>query len=153
MRNLRYELELPGVNQRELFRFHEDPSALPRLSPPEKHVKVIEQPKVMKAGARVIFSVSPFGVPIRWVARMDVWEPPVRFVDVQEEGPFASWRHEHVFADGLLVDLVSYAPPLRFLGGGLVDALFVKRDVEALFRFRHRETRNFFASRRVEEGG
>ncbi len=136
MRNLRYELELPGVTQRELFRFHEDPSALPRLSPPEKHVKVIEQPKVMKTGARVIFPVSPFGVPIRWVARMEVWETPVRFVDVQRKGPYREWVHEHRFADAeggtLCEDEVTYRAPL----GGLARRLLVDRKLRWIFNYR-----------------
>ena len=82
-----------------------------------------------------------FGVRVRWISTFAEWEPPVRFVDVQEEGPFSSWRHEHLFADGRLVDRVRYEVPLARFGGRLVDLLLVRSELVRMFAHRHAVTR------------
>jgi len=63
----------------------------------------------------------------------------VRFVDVQERGPFALWRHLHEFEDvpgGTLVrDAVDYRMPLGPLGG-IARAALVGRTLERIFDYR-----------------
>lgn len=141
MPTLEFVLDLPGVTRQALWDFHGDPAMLERLTPPEKDLRIAERPEALGRGARVVLEVRQFGFPLRWVSTLEEWEPPVRFVDVQEKGPFASWRHEHVFADGLLVDRVTYEVPLARLGGRLVDRLLVRPDLERMFVHRHRVTR------------
>ena len=77
---------------------------------------------------------------MRWRTRIEAWEPPHRFVDVQLSGPYSLWEHTHEFeADGeeatLIRDRVRYALPLGPLGE-LAHRLFVRRDVERIFDFR-----------------
>lgn len=139
--HLEFALELPGVTQRTLWDFHADLSVLERLTPREMDLKIVERPERLARGARVVLDLRRFGLRLRWVSLFSEWEPPRRFVDVQEEGPFASWQHEHLFSDGRLVDRIAYQVPLARLGGGLVDRLFVSRDVARLFAHRHRVTR------------
>lgn len=141
MPSLEFRLDLPGVPRETIAGFHADPRALERLSPPGKKVRVLERPDDMHAGARVVLRVSQLGVPIRWVSRIEAWEPPFRFVDVQEAGPFARWRHEHLFEEGALVDRVDYEVPFARAGGRLVDLLLVRPDLLRMFRHRHRVTR------------
>ena len=82
-----------------------------------------------------------FGVRLRWVSVFREWEPPVRFVDIQEEGPFASWRHDHLFFDGRLVDRIAYEVPLARFGGRLVDLFLVRAELVRMFAHRHAVTR------------
>jgi ligand-binding SRPBCC domain-containing protein len=138
---LEFGLDLPGVTRRTLWNFHGDPAILERLTPPGKRIHVVEKPLEMHAGARVVIRVKQFGFWLTWVSVIEAWEPESRFVDVQEKGPFASWRHEHLIGEGRLVDRVSYEIPLAVLGGGLVDAALVRPDVERMFAHRHRVTR------------
>jgi ligand-binding SRPBCC domain-containing protein len=138
---LTFPLDLPGVTQRAIWDFHGDPSVLERLTPPGKKIRVVERPAAMGAGARVVIRVRQFGIWLTWVSLIDAWEPPFRFVDVQEKGPFASWRHEHVMEDGRLVDRVTYEVPFARVGGRLVDAALVRPDVVRMFAFRHAVTR------------
>ncbi len=56
------------------------------------------------------------------------------------KGPFARWRHEHLFEEEALVDRVDYEVPLVFLGGRLVDLAVVRPDLRRMFRFRHDAT-------------
>ncbi len=102
---------------------------------------MIERPEALGRGARVVLEVRQFGVLVRWISSFAEWEPPARFVDVQEEGPFASWRHEHLFADGRLVDRVTYEVPLARFGGRLVDLLVVRSELVRMFTHRHAVTR------------
>ena len=145
---LEFRLELPGVPREAIAAFHADPRVLEWLSPPEKRVRVVERPATIAAGARVVIEVAPFGVPVRWVSRIEAWEPPFCFVDVQEKGPFRRWRHEHLFEEGALVDRVDYEVPLALAGGRLVDLAVVRPDVRRMFRFRHQATAQRLLGRR-----
>ena len=137
MPRLEFPLDLPGVTRQALWEFHRDPAALERLTPPEKKIRVVERPKEMYAGARVVLSVRQFGLWLTWISLIEIWEPETRFVDVQEKGPFASWRHEHLFFEGRLLDRVTYEVPLAMVGGRLADRALVRPDLQRMFEYRH----------------
>ena len=70
-------------------------------------------------------------------------EPPNKFVDVQEKGPYALWRHRHTFSDAghgrtEVKDFVEYALPLWPLGE-TAYYLFVARSLAQIFDYRERE--------------
>jgi ligand-binding SRPBCC domain-containing protein len=82
------------------------------------------------------------GIPVRWRTRIEAWEPPVRFVDVQVRGPYALWEHTHTFErDGehavVIGDRVRYAIGAGLLGR-IAHAAFVERDLERVFDYRER---------------
>lgn len=127
-----------------VWAFFLDPANLTAISPPDKDVRVVSiQPLPFGAGTRIEVNVRLLG-PLRagWVAHVTAFEPPHRFVDVQERGPFAAFHHEHRFeaepgGTTRIVDVVTYAAP----GGPfapLVDALFVRRDLQSMFAHRAR---------------
>ena len=134
---LEFPLDLPGVTRGALWEFHRDPAALERLTPPEKKIRVVERPMDMHAGARVVLRVRQFGLWLTWISLIEVWEPETLFVDVQEKGPFASWRHEHFFFEGRLLDRVTYEVPLAMLGGRLADRALVRPEIKHMFEYRH----------------
>jgi ligand-binding SRPBCC domain-containing protein len=138
--SLELRLDLPGVPREAIAAFHADPRVLEWLSPPGKRVRVVDRPETISEGAVIVIEVAPFGIPFRWVSRIEEWQPPFGFVDVQVKGPFSRWRHEHVFEEGALVDRVDYEVPLAFLGGRLVDLALVRPDLRRMFRFRHGAT-------------
>ena len=78
-------------------------------------------------------------MPVSWRTRIEAWEPGVRFVDRQLEGPFAHWEHLHAFAavDGgtLIADRVDYRMPLGPLGA-VAHAVLTGRDLDRIFDFR-----------------
>ena len=66
------------------------------------------------------------------------------FVDEQQAGPFASWRHEHRFlpngpGSSILEDRIFYRLPFRAIGQLVADRQF-RRRLGDLFRFRHQRT-------------
>ncbi len=107
-------------------------------------------PIEMKVDARIDYALSLFGIPIRWRTRITSWEPGRGFIDEQESGPYALWRHEHTFepAGGstIMRDVVSYREPFGPLGG-IAHILVVKRTLDRIFDFRRDATSRLLESR------
>jgi ligand-binding SRPBCC domain-containing protein len=124
----------------EVFRFFADAHNLERITPPGLRFRILTPgPIVMRAGAIIEYQLRLFGVPFRWRTVIETWDPPARFVDVQERGPYRVWRHTHTFEEvsggTLMRDRVEYQLPFGPLGR-LVHGLFVERQVAAIFAFR-----------------
>jgi ligand-binding SRPBCC domain-containing protein len=134
------EQRLPGTPA-DVFPFFGDAVNLERITPAWLRFRVITpKPIVMSEGTLIEYRLRLHGVPLRWLTRIDVWDPPDRFVDRQLRGPYRTWVHEHTFAaDGpdatLMRDRVEYALPLGALGA-LADALLVRRDLARIFDHR-----------------
>ena len=127
----------------ETFRFFSDARNLQRLTPAFLQFKFLEPPpEVMHPGTAIDYQIRLYGVPVHWRTRIEVVEPPKKFVDVQEKGPFALWRHSHSFRDigrgaTEVKDRVDYAMPLGPLGE-IAHHLFVARSLRQIFEFRQR---------------
>jgi ligand-binding SRPBCC domain-containing protein len=124
----------------DAFAFHAQAANLEAITPPWLAFEVLTPGVTMRPGALIDYRLRLHGVPIRWRTRIEVWEPPTRFVDVQVRGPFALWHHTHTFrADGdgatVIADRVRYALPLGPLGR-LAHAAFVRRDLSRIFDHR-----------------
>jgi len=123
------------------FEFYGDALNLERITPPWLGFEVrTPAPVEMGAGTLLDYRLRLHRVPVRWRTRIEVWEAPRRFVDVQVSGPYSLWEHTHEFepvgTDATLIrDRVRYALPLGPLGE-LAHRLFVRRDVERIFDFR-----------------
>jgi ligand-binding SRPBCC domain-containing protein len=130
-----------------VFAFHELPDALGRLTPPWERVRIVEHAPDLRVGARAVVETRILGlVPARWVARHTAYDPPRMFEDVQESGPFRSWRHRHTVephAEGaVLRDEIEYEPPFGALGRALAP-LLVEPRLRRLFEYRHAVTREW----------
>jgi len=126
----------------EVFAFFADAANLERLTPGFLHFRILtELPMRMRQGARIDYALSLFGVPVRWRTRIAEWQPERYFVDEQESGPFAAWRHLHEFeptAEGVVMtDTVEYSVPFGAIGR-LAHAAFVRGTVERIFDHRAR---------------
>lgn len=124
----------------QAFSVFENPNNLLDVTPPWLNLRVTNpQPVTMRAGAEIQYELRWLGLPLRWTSRITEYEPPVRFVDEQVHGPYASWRHQHTFEanDGgtLVGDCVDYSLPLGPCGS-LAHALVVGRQLRRIFTFR-----------------
>ncbi|QDU83850.1 Epimerase family protein [Planctomycetes bacterium Pla163] len=137
------------ASPQELFAWHGRPGALERLVPPFDPVRVLASEPAPDGnpigdGARVLLRVGKGPFSMKWEALHSGYDPPHRFVDSQERGPFSAWRHEHVVqpedeSASRLVDTVNYRLPLHALSGPIVGGM-VRRKLEATFRYRHATT-------------
>jgi ligand-binding SRPBCC domain-containing protein len=134
---LRREQHLEGTPD-EVFPFFADPRNLEQITPPWLNFHVVSADE-MRVGALIEYRLSLHRIPIRWLTRIEEWEPGVRFVDAQLRGPYALWHHTHEFeahAGGTRMrDTVRYALPYGPLGE-LAHWLFVERDVQRIFDYR-----------------
>ncbi|MGD0209211.1 MAG: SRPBCC family protein [Verrucomicrobiota bacterium] len=143
------ELWLP-LPPGELFPFFADAANLDALTPPWLHFRIVTPaPIAMREGALIDYRLRVRGIPLRWRTRINVWQPPHRFVDEQICGPYRQWIHEHTFEarDGgtLARDHVRYAVTLDFL----VHRLLVRPDIERIFQFRSEALRKRFSAPRA----
>jgi len=153
---LEFETTIDAPLER-VWAFYSDPvNALPALTPPdiEAHIESADVP--VQTGSRIVLNIKPPGLrgrQVRWIAKIVEHRPPhpvafgeeARFVDVQEAGPFSSWRHEHDFErvdekTTRMLDRVTYRVPLGPIGW-IFDVVFVRRKLTEMFRYRHAQTR------------
>lgn len=132
----------------ETFAFFSDASNLEKLTPGWLNFHVRSTgPLAMREGLEIDYVISLHGFPIPWKTRIDVWEPGVRFVDRQVNGPYLWWHHEHRFEASStgtrVIDHVEFVPRLRYVTRG-----FVRRDVQRIFKFRQEKLPTFFAGER-----
>lgn len=124
----------------ETFGLYADAHNLEAITPPFLRFRVVTpRPVEMRRGTLIAYRLRLRGIPVRWLTRIETWEPPHRFVDVQVRGPYAHWHHTHEFearGDGTLIrDRVRYRIGFGPLGT-LALRLFVHRDLERIFDHR-----------------
>ena len=144
---LHTELWLPRPRA-EVFPFFSDVRNLETITPPWLNFEVLTpKPVAIRVGALIDYRIRVHGFPISWRTEITAWQPPHQFVDIQLRGPYTLWHHTHTFEerDGgtLCLDDVRYRPR----GGALVNRLFVRREVEQIFKCRQQRLREIFHAR------
>ncbi len=123
------------------FEFFADARNLEAITPPWLCFEMVTpEPITMRKGTLIDYRLKLHGIRIRWRTRIEIWEPPRRFVDVQLRGPYTLWEHTHTLepdGDGAAVigDRVRYALPFGPVGR-IAHAAFVRRDLERIFDYR-----------------
>lgn len=128
----------------KVFAFHEREDIFSLLTPPWQKVKLVSREGGLETGARVVFQAFLGPIPITWVAVHTAYEKNRLFVDEQERGPFAYWRHQHEFrpigAGAELADRIEF----HLKGGPTADFLLgwaAKLQLFLMFRHRHAVTK------------
>lgn len=157
------------VNRHALFAYHNAPGALQRLIPPWESVQLESSDYSLEPGSTVVLKMKLGPITLRWVAVHGDFDPPNRFEDSQQSGPFAYWHHRHLFCDGdrsekslendvhppesgdlksakrhnpavsTLVDSIEYRVPLGKIGN-FFGGRSVRRQLSAMFQYRHHVT-------------
>lgn len=132
----------------QIFEFFSRARNLEELTPPWLRFSVLTpEPIEMRAGTLIEYRLRVRGVPLRWVSRIEQWQPGRRFVDRQLKGPYRLWCHTHEFAaeprGTLIRDSVRYELPFGRLGA-LAHAAVVRRDLERVFDYRRQRVERQF---------
>jgi hypothetical protein len=139
--------ECPLLKTFEVFN---DPRNLGKITPGWLNFQVLTKDIVMRQGAEIEYNIRWLGLPMHWKTLICEYAPPKFFVDEQAEGPYALWRHRHTFEEtpnGTLVgDHVEYGMPLGILGE-IAHFVMVKRQVEAIFKFRQQAIGNLLGGK------
>ena len=119
-----------------------------RIQPPFPRVRLVSGSPQTREGDLQEFELS-FG-PLRrsWAARITRVVKDRGFEDVQVEGPFRRWRHQHlIIADGegsRLSDRIDFE-----LAGRWLDGTVVRAALGAMLRWRHWRTRQLLRRARI----
>jgi ligand-binding SRPBCC domain-containing protein len=160
MREYRLEREqwIPASLGR-VFGFFCDAANLQTITPLWLDLRIrTPLPIEMAQGCCIDYTIRLARMPVRWRTRICEWQPPRRFVDVQESGPYAFWEHTHAFREigsgVLMTDTVRYRLPGGPLGAG-VHAVAVRGALASIFDFRFNRVREIFRKPEIdsEQGG
>jgi ligand-binding SRPBCC domain-containing protein len=96
---------------------------------------------VMRLGDSVTWRARHFGIAFRMTSAITEYQPPGRFVDEQQHGPFRRWWHEHTFTPLVngqtqMIDIVRFESPFGLLGY-LADSLVLGYYMPHLLRQRN----------------
>ena len=143
------------VSLDEAWSFFSHPRNLAVMTPPYLNLKFTNElyGDGMYPGQVITYRVKPlFGIPLFWLTEITHVVEGRFFVDEQRFGPYALWHHQHHFREidgGVeMTDIVHYKLPLGPLGR-LANALFVRRQLDGIFRFRYQKVEEVFGKWRI----
>lgn len=141
MRYFRKRLIL-DVPVQTLYQWHARPGAFQRLTPPWEPVTLVAS-SGEGVDAHKWMKLRLGSLPVYWLARHRVSLENEGFVDIQAQGPFAYWQHQHLFESlgpfqSALIDAVEYRLPGEPFSRVAQD--LVTQRLNRMFAYRHRIT-------------
>lgn len=137
----------------EVFPFFADAFNLEKLTPEFLNFKVLTpRPINMQSGCVIKYQLKVHHIPIKWKTTILEYDPPHKFVDTQDSGPYTLWHHTHTFESidegraTKCTDTVLYKPKGWILAP-LINKYFVQRDVHSIFEYRFKKLEEIFPPR------
>ena len=125
-----------------VWEFISSPRNLKKITPDYMGFDITSDklPDRIYPGMIITYTVSPvLGLKMNWVTEITHVIEGQYFVDEQRAGPYSMWHHQHriqAVPEGVLMtDLVTYRPPLGFLGA-LANRLLISNKLEEIFEYR-----------------
>jgi ligand-binding SRPBCC domain-containing protein len=138
------------VSLQTAWDFFSSPTNLKIITPDNMGFNIISQHhgEKMYAGQIIEYKVNPvLNIPLYWMTEITHVEDKKYFVDEQRFGPYSMWHHQHHFTETAagveMTDIVHYKLPLWFLGD-IAYALFVKKQLQHIFDYRHKKVEELF---------
>jgi ligand-binding SRPBCC domain-containing protein len=138
---LKTEQKIPA-SMEKVWDFISSPANLKEITPDHMGFDITsgDLPEKMYPGMIISYKVSPLlGIKMTWVTEITHVKQGEYFVDEQRSGPYSIWHHQHhiepIQGGVLMRDIVSYKPPLAFLGS-IANWLFIRRQLNNIFSYR-----------------
>ncbi|MFM2394237.1 MAG: hypothetical protein RLZZ546_2219 [Bacteroidota bacterium] len=138
------------TTKEELWKFISSPRNLKEITPEYMGFQITNEPIAdkMYPGMIITYKVSPLlGIKMNWVTEITHVKDMEYFVDEQRIGPYNIWHHEHhltpIHGGVLMSDIVSYLPPLGFIGD-IANSFFIKRQLKEIFDYRRKAVERIF---------
>ena len=138
-----------NCDTKSLFDFHLDTNNLTKITP--TNIKVELLTKNFKPVVSQILKIksTKYFIPMMWEVKIEKIEEPNLLVDIALKSPFAFWEHKHIFIKhgnmSELKDVITFKMPFGILGKLLEG--FVKNDLQNMFDYRHKITKNILENR------
>ena len=144
-----WELVIPSTLDK-VWSFFSRPENLQKMMPADMSFEILTDIAgvEMYEGMMIQYKVAPlWNIPLSWTTEITVIKHHEYFVDIQHNGPYALWHHEHHFTEvngGVrMTDILHYAVPLGPIGR-IANALLVESRIEEIFTTREEATRKIF---------
>jgi len=128
----------------DLFNFHLDTSNLIKITPKNMKVKILNSNFKARENEVVVIKTTKFFITMFWEVKIIKLEEPNLLVDLAIKSPFKYWRHQHIFTttkDGCTMkDIIEFKLPFGFLGN--IFSFLIKKDLNNMFTYRHKKTKN-----------
>jgi ligand-binding SRPBCC domain-containing protein len=141
------------VTLQQAWAFFSDPANLQQITPAYFKLRIISTHHGSRVypGQIIEYRVRPvLNMSWYWMTEIMHVQDHVFFVDEQRYGPYSLWHHQHHFKPvpgGVeMTDIVHYKLPLGLIGD-IVNTLFVKKQLDALFKYRYEQVEHLFGKR------
>jgi ligand-binding SRPBCC domain-containing protein len=138
------------VSLERAWDFFSHPANLADMTPEHLNLRFTNElfGEGMYPGQVITYRVKPLlGIPLFWMTEITHVGEGSYFVDEQRTGPYRIWHHQHHFKPiegGVeMTDIVHYQPPMGWLGA-IANRLFIRRQLDAIFAYRHRRVEELF---------
>ncbi|MBO9731917.1 MAG: SRPBCC family protein [Chitinophaga sp.] len=147
--SLRHTQIIPASPE-DVWNYFSSPANLSHITPASMRFRETSAPHTGQVypGQVITYTVAPIaGIPLEWMTEITHVAYLDYFVDEQRVGPYRLWHHEHHFQPtpgGVkMTDIVHYKLPFGWLGR-LAHWLFVKKQLDDLFAYRHQVIEKIF---------
>lgn len=145
-----YKTNLISATLEEVWNFIASPKNLREITPEYMGFEITSKnlPEKMYPGMIITYTVKPLlGLKMIWVTEITHVVEMKYFIDYQRFGPYSFWHHQHFIEPAgkkvLMTDIVSYSPPLGFIGS-IANSMFIKKQLDAIFNYREQKMENYF---------
>ena len=125
----------------EVWDFISSPANLKEITPPAMDFTITGNSGEgkMYPGMIITYRVRPlWGIKMDWMTEITHIKELEYFVDEQRIGPYSLWHHQHkieaIEGGVLMIDIVTYQPPLGLLGA-LANTLLIEKQLERIFDY------------------
>lgn len=126
----------------DVWEFISSPKNLKEITPNYMGFDITSDdlPDKMYPGMIITYVVKPiFGISTPWMTEITQVRDLKFFIDEQRVGPYKLWHHQHFIEPiehGVLMkDIVTYSPPLGFLGA-IANKLIIRKKLHEIFEYR-----------------
>ncbi len=134
---------IKNCSQKELFDFHLDTKNLKQITPKDTKVEILNENFTPKQGEILKLKTTKHFITTTWEVKIKKIQRPNLLVDFVLKSPFKFWEHSHIFTqvgkDCELKDIVTYELPFGKFGE-FFD-FFIQKELENMFKFRHKITK------------
>ncbi len=134
---------------KSLFDFHLDTNNLTKITPTNIKVELLTKDFKPVVSQVLKIKSTKYFIPMMWEVKIEKIEEPNLLVDIALKSPFKFWEHKHIFINhgnfSELKDVITFKMPFGILGDLL--SFFVKKDLQNMFDYRHKITKNILENR------
>lgn len=135
---------------KSLFDFHIDTNNIKKITPTDTKVELLTKDFKPQISEILKIKSTKYFIPMLWEVKIEKIDEPSLLVDVALKSPFAFWEHKHIFIKhgniSELKDVITFKMPFGIFGK--LFEWFVRNDLQKMFDYRHKITKEILENRK-----